>query len=353
LGESVPMIQLQISQQDLDTIRSLRFTHPDPPVQRKMEALWLKSHHLPHHLIAQLTGVCENTLRRYLRAYAEGGLAAVQQQHYHHPPSAFQPQAATLEASFRERPPASINEALTRMEQLTGIRRQPTQVRKFLKSLGLKRLKVGMVPAKADTEEQQRFLQEKLEPRLTEARQGKRAVFFVDAAHFVLQPFLGYLWCFVRLFIRAPAGRKRFNVLAALHALSHQVVTVTNDSYINAVSVCDLLRQLAAQNLGIPLTLVLDNARYQKCALVQELAKALQIELLYLPSYSPNLNLIERLWKFVKKECLYSKYYEDFASFQQAIQTCLSQTQTKHQAALTSLLTLRFQTFEKPHNLAA
>lgn len=344
------MLPIQISEEDRRTIQSLRFTHPDPHVQRKMEALWLKSHQLPHHLIAQLTGVCENTLRCYLRAYAEGGLAQVQQQHYPHPQSALQPHAATLEASFRERPPASINEALTRIEQLTGIRRQPTQVRQFLKSLGLKRLKVGTIPAKADTEEQQRFLQEELEPRLAEARQEQRAMFFVDAAHFVLQPFLGYLWCFVRIFIRAPAGRKRFNVLAALQAITHQVVTVTNDTYINAVSVCDLLRQIAAQNLGVPITLVLDNARYQKCALVQELAKVLQIELLFLPSYSPNLNLIERLWKFVKKTCLYSKYYEDFPSFQEAIQTCLSQTQTKHHAALTTLLTLRFQTFEKPQN---
>ncbi|MBF0290442.1 MAG: IS630 family transposase [SAR324 cluster bacterium] len=167
-----------------------------------------------------------------------------------------------------------------------------------------------------------------MEPRLEEAKAGQRTVFFVDAAHFVLSPFLGYLWCFSRLLIKAPAGRKRFNVLGALNAITHQLITVTNDSYINAQSVCDLLWKLHRMNLETPITLILDNARYQKCHLVWRLAESLGIELLYLPSYSPNLNLIERLWKFVKKKCLYSKYYEDFSSFKMAISTCLTQTHT-------------------------
>jgi hypothetical protein len=92
----------------------------------------------------------------------------------------------------------------------------------------------------------------------------------MDAAHCVFAPFLGYLWSFSRLFVRAPSGRKRFHVLGALTAITHEVITVTHDSYIHAQSVCPLLRQLAALHVNIPLTLVLDNARYQKCALVQE-----------------------------------------------------------------------------------
>ena len=85
--------------------------------------------------------------------------------------------------------------------------------------------------------------------------------------------FLGFVRCFERLFVRAPSGRKRFNVLAALNAITHEVITVTNDSYINALSVCELLKKLADLNLDIPITLVLDNARYQKCQLVQNLAR--------------------------------------------------------------------------------
>ena len=95
-----------------------------------------------------------------------------------------------------------------------------------------------------------------------------------------------------------------------------------------------------------PITVVLDNARYQRCQLVQTLAQSLSIELLFLPPYSPNLNLIERFWKFVKKQCLYSKYYADHQAFQQAILTCIAQAPTQSRAELASLLTLRFQTFK-------
>jgi transposase len=182
---------------------------------------------------------------------------------------------------------------------------------------------------------------------LQQAKAGCRAVFFVDAAHFVLAPYLGMLWCFVRQFVRAPAGRQRFNVLGALNAITHEIILVTNDEYINANCVCELLRRISALELTIPITLILDNARYQKCHLVMDLAVSLGIELLYLPTYSPNLNLIERLWKFVKKDCLYSKYYKDFALFKQAISSCLAQTHTKHKQALDTLLTLRFQTFKE------
>lgn len=182
---------------------------------------------------------------------------------------------------------------------------------------------------------------------MNEADEGKRAVFFVDAAHFVLAPFLGYLWSFTRLFIKAPAGRSRFNVLGALNATTHELITVLNDSYINAQSICDLLWKVARLNLEMPITFILDNARYQKCAVVQDLARTLNIELLYLPSYSPNLNLIERLWKFVKKQCLYSKYYSEFVSFKKAITDCLEQTHSTHKKELDALLTHKFQTFNK------
>lgn len=205
-----------------------------------------------------------------------------------------------------------------------------------------------MIPAKADPEVQAASLQQELEPRLAAAQAGQRAVFFVDAAHFVLAPFLGYLWSLTRLFIQAPSGRQRFNVLAALNAVTHELVTVTNETYITAQTVCTLLERLAALNLSLPISVFLDNARYQKCALVRETAARLHIELCFLPAYSPNLNLIERLWKFVKKQCLYSHYYADFASFKAAIVQTLSETDTRHKSALDSLLTLRFQVFRKP-----
>jgi transposase len=190
-----------------------------------------------------------------------------------------------------------------------------------------------------------------MEPRLAQAQAGQRAVFFVDAAHFVLSAFLGFLWSMQRLFIKAPSGRQRFNVLAALKAITHEIITITNDSYITATEVCLLLEKLTALNLAVPITLFLDNARYQRCALVIEKARSLNIELCFLPPYSPNLNLIERLWRFVKKKCLYSQYYEKFPAFKEAISSCLAQATSTHKTELDSLLTLRFQLFIKAQSV--
>ena len=210
-----------------------------------------------------------------------------------------------------------------------------------------------MLPAKADPDKQKEYLEQEIQPRLDEARGGNRQVLFMDAAHFVLAPFLGFLWSVARIFIRAPCGRQRFNVLGALNAITHEMITITNDAYITAPSVSELLEKIATLYVGIPITIFLDNARYQKCALVIEKAKSLNIELCFLPTYSPNLNLIERMWKFVKKKCLYSKYYEKFPAFKEAISKCLEETMTTHKSDLDSLLTLRFQLFEKTQFVTA
>jgi transposase len=158
---------------------------------------------------------------------------------------------------------------------------------------------------------------------------------------------LGYVYSLTARFVKSSSGRQRFNVLGALHAVTHELVTLTNHTYITADAVCALLEKLAAQFQDLPLVLVLDNARYQKCRLVLETAARLHIELVYLPPYSPNLNLVERLWKFVKKQVLYNRFYDTYAAFHTAISTCLSQTHTTHRDALNSLLTPHFQTFER------
>ncbi|MCD6455892.1 MAG: winged helix-turn-helix domain-containing protein [Methanophagales archaeon] len=97
----------------------------------------------------------------------------------------------TIEEYFREHPPANVKEAMAKVEELTGIKRSENRVRAFLKSIGMAPRKVGTIPAKADPEEQESFLKEELESRLEEARGGSKSRLFVDAAHFVLAPFLG------------------------------------------------------------------------------------------------------------------------------------------------------------------
>ena len=113
-----------------------------------------------------------------------------------------------------------------------------------------------------------------------------------------------------------------------------------------------MLRLLARQHLGEPITIVLDNAAFQKCGIVQELAAELGITLLFLPSYSPNLNLIERLWKFVKKQSLNNVYYETFDAFKVGISHCLNNLSTQYFNDTATLMTLKFQMFENDQIMA-
>lgn len=97
----------------------------------------------------------------------------------------------------------------------------------MVKKNGFGHRKTGPIPAKADPVAQELFLDTHLTPALKEAQSGTRHVFFVDAAHFVLGAWLGYLWCLHRILLPTPSGRQRFNVLGALHAITHEVVTIT------------------------------------------------------------------------------------------------------------------------------
>lgn len=200
---------------------------------------------------------------------------------------------------------------------------------------------------------QREFLNTELQPVLDSAQAGSGHVFFVDAAHFVFGTFLCCLWCFGRIFLRAASGRQRYNVLGAWNAITRQLLAVTNTTVVNTETMCELLRKIAAQNLVGPITLVLDNARYQRNQVVQDLAAQLGIRLLFLPSYSPNLNLIERLWGFMKRQSVYGKYHANFASFRSAIEATLARLSTTHATKLKTLMTLKFQELDDVSLLAA
>ena len=184
------MINPEFSPEDKKELDYERYHHPHPRVQRKMEALWLKSQGLEHQEICRLTSICKGTLCSYLKDYQQGGIEKLKEINFYKPESDLVQHTHTIAEHFRQHPPATIKEAMDTIEKLTGLKRSQPQVEKFLKSLGMKCRKVGMVPAKADPQKQAEFKQEKLEPVLEEAKAGTKKVFFVDAAHFVLAPFL-------------------------------------------------------------------------------------------------------------------------------------------------------------------
>jgi transposase len=158
------MIQLEFSATDIKALQQEKQTHPDPRVRRRMETLHLKALGYSHQEIGQIVGISQKTLRDYLRRYQAGGLEALKERNFYQPQSALDPYRAILEAEFKARPAQSMKEAADWIEKLTKVRRSPDQVRRFLTKLGVKRLKTGQVPAKADPQAQAEFLKKNLNP---------------------------------------------------------------------------------------------------------------------------------------------------------------------------------------------
>ena len=190
------------------------------------------------------------------------------------------------------------------------------------------------------------FYDDVLRPLIDKAEKNELVLLFMDASHFVMGcDFLGYIYGKVCRFVLTFSGRRRYNVLGAIDYATKKVLTVTNESYITATEVCEMLRKISTEYTEKAVHLVLDNARYQKCHAVTELAARLGIELKYVPPYSPNLNLIERLWKFAKGE-LRSKYYDDFGIFQQKIDSIIESTSGENKDKVTKLIGQKVQLFD-------
>ena len=151
------MLKITFSDADIDALQHGRFHHPDPRVQVRMEALYLRSQGVITRDIPRLCGISNASFHRALKASATGGLEQLQHIEPRRPHSALPHHRPTIEAEFRQRPPATVAEAAARMEALPGIARKPTQVRQVLKALGMQPRKVGMRPAKADVDAQEAF----------------------------------------------------------------------------------------------------------------------------------------------------------------------------------------------------
>jgi transposase len=185
-GEALPacedvMIRIAFTDTEIAALEYERYRHPSPHVQKRMEVVYLKSQGLPHQEIARLCRISRQTLVTILHLYQEGGIERLKQFHFAGQKSALNAHQSSLEAHFRSHPPRTVAEAQAAIEQLTGIRRSPTQIRAFLKRIGMKVRKVGTMPGRAHDpvkqQEQDTFQHTELEPRLDEVRQGKRTLF--------------------------------------------------------------------------------------------------------------------------------------------------------------------------------
>ena len=341
------MLQINLSKVEIQRLNYERYHYPCPVVQKRIHAVCIKATtRMSNEMIGALVDLHRDSVDDWIKTYEKSGFNALCQFNYGTNKSEMENHADSILKFFTVQPPMNINEARSRIESLTGISRSPSQVREFMKRHGLRYIKTGHIPAKADTHKQQEWVKTTLEPAIKEAQNKKCHLLFCDAAHFVLQPFICYLWCVARLFIKASSGRNRINVLGVVNALTKEVFTMSNTTYITAETMVIFLQQLKEHYVDLPLKIVLDNARYQHCKLVEEAANELGITLLFLPSYSPNLNIIERLWKFTKKKILYAKFYESPIKFHKAITDFFQTINQNHNTDLQNLLTLKFQFFQ-------
>ncbi len=125
--------QFEFSPETVEEINYQRYNHLASLVQRRMDAIRFKAYGMLHKQIAEIIGISENTLRDYLELYEQGGLEKLKEIHYYQSESELKEHIVSLEAYFREHPPATIKHAQHEVEIITGVRRSETQIREFLK----------------------------------------------------------------------------------------------------------------------------------------------------------------------------------------------------------------------------
>ncbi len=175
-------------------------------------------------------------------------------------------------------------------------------------------------------------------------RRGK--VYFLDAAHLLHAaiPSRGWIKRTKAVTLKTNSGRNRLNIIGAYSPDDHSLISWEGRESCDAERVAAVLQQIRRSNCGKRLLVVLDNAPYNHAPAVTDAAKDLQLELLYLPAYSPNLNLIERFWKFLKRKVARNRYHATFAEFRAAVQQVVNNL-SAYRTELASLMTERFQLF--------
>ncbi len=245
----------------------------------------------------------------------------------------------------------SLRDIQDMLRNIYGITLSIASTQRLMINMGIKRLKAASFPENAVPEKQKEYFENTLFPMMQDALDDKMHLLFMDGAHFVMGcDFLGYIYGSKRRFVRSHSGRQRYNVLGAINFVTKKVHTVTNTDYINATEVMKIMREVVAfYGPDKPIRIVLDNARYQKCevvkALKMELQKEYDFDLVYLPSYSPNLNLIERLWRYVKTK-VKASYTKDFSSFCSNIDSIIATTDNSAKSEIDSLIGEKVQLYD-------
>jgi transposase len=285
----------------------------------------------------------EETLRNYVNRYQGGGIDALTTDSY-------KGSCAKLTAEelkefddhLQKNTYLTVEAIIAYAKQTYSVLYSVSGMTDLLHRLSFTYKKSKLVPAKADAKKQERFLKDLAHIRENKGKNDP--ILYMDGVHPQHNTMLAYGWIKKGEdnIIKSNTGRQRVNINGVLDAETHAVIVRDSES-INAVSTIELLKNVeAVYPLAIIIYIICDNARYYRSKLVREFLSASKIKLVFLPSYSPNLNLIERLWKFFKKKILYNKYYEKFGDFKEATLEFFENIE-QYKGELDLLLTNKFQ----------
>lgn len=291
-------------------------------------------------------GLDDNTIRRYWEGYEEQGIETYLTDHYvPYSGKLTSEQEVALANHLDENLYLDVKPIIAWVGDNFNIGYTISGMRDLLHRLGFTYKQAKAVPSKADEEAQRAFLEDQLPGLLDEVSAGAAEVYYGDGVHPTHNTKTGRGW--IRkgqdFEIDCNSGRKRVNINGAVRATKpeHLVYDVTDS--INAQSTQRVCRQLLNKHPGKKIYYICDNARYNRCKWLQEWARNQRIEFIFLPAYSPNLNLIERLWRLLRKEAINSIYYEAYADFRQGIIGFLDNAKA-YKEEIRSLLTLNFRT---------
>jgi len=289
--------------------------------------------------IAEYLFLDQGTIANYRKRYKEGGLEKLIIDEYSAKRCFLtEDQMLELTLHLESRIYLSVKEIVAYIEDAYNVRYTISGATKLLKKMGFTFKKPKPVPGKADKSKQQGFI--KMYNRL----KGRGKVYFSDSTHPQYNPVISYGWIRkgVDFDVFTNSGRFHLNINGALCVEDLDIIARTCDR-VNGASICDLLKAIRLKNpLEKKLTLVLDNAPFNRSKVVKGMAKKLKIEIVYLPPYSPNLNPIERLWKFFKKKTLYNQYFENVDKFSAACVNFFRYVR-KYRGELNTLLTDNFK----------
>jgi transposase len=286
------------------------------------------------------------TIRNWLANYQEGGKDKLLELNYQGKPPSLTPEQQEELANHLDEHIYLDSHAIRRhIEKTYGISYSPTGVKELLHRLGFVYKKPKHVPGKLDPAKQKAFIKEYEKLRKNQGENDP--VYFGDGCHpqYNSIPAFGWIRRGKEKELKSNSGRERVNINGAIDIDTLETVTDFTDS-INSQSTMRLFDKLEAKHLDAEVIhLIVDNATYYKSDLVNEYLKTSRIKIHFLPGYSPNLNLIERLWKFFKKKILYNKYYETFEEFLSACKSFF-RCRTKYREELRSLLAENFKQYK-------